>query len=399
MPSLITVLGSCLVAASAAVAADRPANHAGEPWWSNPPAATSPAAGPKITEYGPAASRLQAQSHGNRAAGPRVGQVGRICSRSARPAAAAIRCPPPSNKIPPRRPAANAARQEPPDRPIAVGPPRARRQQPRPSASLAPQPASGRHRPPRRLRPRRRPHPPPPAAASGVCRAAGPGQSQRQECPGQEFAAERDDHGRRQPGDRAGAFLHRRLGHAQDRSARIAAAAQGGLRDPRPRPARGPPASATAALRQQAAAGLDHARRHRDPDRSDRSAGGRSHRRHLPAGPSQERHDGLPPGLPAVGPQVAANRRNSTISSPPARGGSGIAGRKNMLEREELQIANCKLQIANLQIASRSASCRRNCRSRWLLLLSLALLSASLPRRPGPRMRAAGRWRSTCRRN
>ncbi len=57
MPSLITVLGSCLVAAgtmypwSAAVAADRPVNPAGEPWWSNPPTAASPVAGPKVAEY------------------------------------------------------------------------------------------------------------------------------------------------------------------------------------------------------------------------------------------------------------------------------------------------------------------------------------------------------------
>src|SRR5271157_208256 len=54
MPSLITVLGSCLVAASAAAAADRPANPAGEPWWSNPPTAASPASGPKVPEYGAA---------------------------------------------------------------------------------------------------------------------------------------------------------------------------------------------------------------------------------------------------------------------------------------------------------------------------------------------------------
>jgi len=79
MPSLITVLGSFLVAAgtmypwSAAVAADRPpvgydrtsqaADPApGSPWWSNPPT-TTPSAdpeyrvpGPKVTEYAPARS-------------------------------------------------------------------------------------------------------------------------------------------------------------------------------------------------------------------------------------------------------------------------------------------------------------------------------------------------------
>ena len=54
MHSLIALLGSCLIAASAAVAADRPANHAPEPWWSNPTAATSPGSGPKIMEYGTA---------------------------------------------------------------------------------------------------------------------------------------------------------------------------------------------------------------------------------------------------------------------------------------------------------------------------------------------------------
>ncbi len=80
MPSLITLLGSCLVAASVAAAADRPANQAGEPWWSNPstadhenaagtrhseqssslPGAGSAPAdpeyrvpGPKVTEYAP----------------------------------------------------------------------------------------------------------------------------------------------------------------------------------------------------------------------------------------------------------------------------------------------------------------------------------------------------------
>ena len=57
MPSFMTVLGSCLIAASAAVAADRPANPAGEPWWSNPPTASSPAAEPKAAEYPPAAAR------------------------------------------------------------------------------------------------------------------------------------------------------------------------------------------------------------------------------------------------------------------------------------------------------------------------------------------------------
>lgn len=56
MPSLVTLLGSCFLAASAAAAADRPADQAREPWWSNPPTAESPASGPKIMEYGPAAA-------------------------------------------------------------------------------------------------------------------------------------------------------------------------------------------------------------------------------------------------------------------------------------------------------------------------------------------------------
>ncbi|MEI8375012.1 MAG: flagellar biosynthetic protein FliO [Planctomycetota bacterium] len=54
MHSLIALLGPCLVAASAAVAADRPANPASEPWWSGPTSATSPGSGPKIVEYGTA---------------------------------------------------------------------------------------------------------------------------------------------------------------------------------------------------------------------------------------------------------------------------------------------------------------------------------------------------------
>ena len=49
-------------------------------------------------------------------------------------------------------------------------------------------------------------------------------------------------------------------------------AAQRGGRGPRPRTAGGPSADAPAPLRQQAAAGLGHSHRRRDPDRSDRSA-------------------------------------------------------------------------------------------------------------------------------
>ena len=52
MALLITVLGSCVVAASSAVAADRPANPAGPAWWSNPPSVASPVSGPKVPEYG-----------------------------------------------------------------------------------------------------------------------------------------------------------------------------------------------------------------------------------------------------------------------------------------------------------------------------------------------------------
>ncbi|MGO9108763.1 MAG: flagellar biosynthetic protein FliO [Thermoguttaceae bacterium] len=54
MPSLIIVLGSCLVAASAADVTDRPANPARDPWWSKPPNATSPASEPTVPEYGSA---------------------------------------------------------------------------------------------------------------------------------------------------------------------------------------------------------------------------------------------------------------------------------------------------------------------------------------------------------
>ena len=80
MPSLITLLGSCLAAAgtmypwSAAVAADLPANPAAEPWWSNPPPAVSPLSGPKITEHDRRrVAAAAAQGRGNRVA-RRAGQ-------------------------------------------------------------------------------------------------------------------------------------------------------------------------------------------------------------------------------------------------------------------------------------------------------------------------------------
>ena len=73
MRFLIAVLGSCLAAASAAVAADRPLNPAGEPWWSNPPTATSPLSGPKITEYAPATTAGSAARAAENAPPRRVG--------------------------------------------------------------------------------------------------------------------------------------------------------------------------------------------------------------------------------------------------------------------------------------------------------------------------------------
>jgi len=55
MPSLlISVLGSCLVAASAATAADRPTDPDGKPLWLNPPTAASPISGSKAAEHDPA---------------------------------------------------------------------------------------------------------------------------------------------------------------------------------------------------------------------------------------------------------------------------------------------------------------------------------------------------------
>src|SRR5580692_2876842 len=54
MPFNIALLGSCLIAATTAIAAERPANSGPEPWWSNPPSVTLSPAGPKITEYGAA---------------------------------------------------------------------------------------------------------------------------------------------------------------------------------------------------------------------------------------------------------------------------------------------------------------------------------------------------------
>ena len=61
MPALITVLGSCLIAASAAVAADRPADHAADPWWLNSPSAASPASGSNTTGYAAAATDPRSQ--------------------------------------------------------------------------------------------------------------------------------------------------------------------------------------------------------------------------------------------------------------------------------------------------------------------------------------------------
>src|SRR5580698_10506939 len=73
MPLLVTVLGSCLMAASAAVSADRPANSGPEAWWSNPPTAASTASGAKTPEYG---SAVAAGSGSNTVEFPTLGHTG-----------------------------------------------------------------------------------------------------------------------------------------------------------------------------------------------------------------------------------------------------------------------------------------------------------------------------------
>ncbi len=73
MALLITVLGSCVVAASSAVAADRPANPAGPAWWSNPPSVASPVSGPKVPDYGSAVAAGSGSSAAEIALPGRVG--------------------------------------------------------------------------------------------------------------------------------------------------------------------------------------------------------------------------------------------------------------------------------------------------------------------------------------
>jgi len=89
MYSFITGLGSCLIAASAAVAADRPANHAPEPW-SNPTPVLSPVSGPKIIEYGPAASADSKLNAAETEPHRRAGQVAEFA-----PDPPGLRCPDP----------------------------------------------------------------------------------------------------------------------------------------------------------------------------------------------------------------------------------------------------------------------------------------------------------------
>ncbi len=125
MPALITVLGSCLVAASgamyswSAVAADRPANPPGEPWWNNPPTATGTTSGPGLTDPGPAdhdqgdkaPDTLPAAGSGARIAEVAPpGGAGLVAEFAPDPpgtrhsdGAPAAGRPPPSNKMPRRR--------------------------------------------------------------------------------------------------------------------------------------------------------------------------------------------------------------------------------------------------------------------------------------------------------
>ena len=121
-----------------------------------------------------------------------------------------------------------------------------------------------RHMP--RSRPRRRRHP-----GCGAPRASGrppqpprPARRPLDRLPSLAPMAERFGH-------RAGAFPRRRLGVAPGGAEVRHPPARRSGRGPRPRPPGRPPADAPAPLRQQAAAGLRHSHRRRDPHRSHRS--------------------------------------------------------------------------------------------------------------------------------
>jgi flagellar protein FliO/FliZ len=72
---IIAALGFFLAAASAAIAADRPATPAGEPWWLNPPSGAPPDSATKPVEYAPATAGRPAPKAGDVTPPPHADQV------------------------------------------------------------------------------------------------------------------------------------------------------------------------------------------------------------------------------------------------------------------------------------------------------------------------------------
>ena len=416
MPSIIALLGSCLVAAgtiypwSAAVAADRPANPAGEPW-SNPPAADHEYVVPAPLR-GHRFRSTELRRSDRRSTLP---PIRRICS-------APTCCPPPSNKIshrppttstrcPRRNPCAGGKNESGGDgrrrdsQAAAASSARARCDSPRAAApgrwgtrrvqrSEAGGQRSDLRSPTSDLRPPTSDLRPPTSDLRPPCRR------------GQELAAGSHDHGRRQPGDRAGAVLHRRLGHAQDRSSWIAVVAQGGLRRPRPRPL---------GARQQVQllrcgnklllvsitpGGAETLTEVTDPLEVDRIAGicQQAHPKSATTAFRQVFQQ-LAPGHRRVPTCDGRSRRTFGTRRSPAPGHATetvpLGGKKCLVKRKsEFGITNLKSQISNLgfpisnlksQIAGRSQQCpgflRQSCLP-WPYCWPVPW-----PPRPAPRMR------------
>ena len=170
----------------------------------------------------------------------------------------------------------------------------------------------------RSRRQRRTPLGPGPARSPAAPAAAGR-QPQQRVGQGQQRAPVGIDRGR-QPGDRAGHLLRGRLAVAAGNAAGNGGAPQGSRRSPGPRTAERPATNAPAPLRQQAAAGLGHARRRGDADRNHRSGGDRPPGRTMPAGAAQQRHGHVPPRVPALRPARRRDGMQPTITKATASG-------------------------------------------------------------------------------
>ncbi len=237
----IVVLGSCLLAASAAGAAEPPANSAGQPWPPNQPPAASPALAPKDAEIGvavangPSARPPESGIGVATGAGPKPAEI----ALPARAGAAAEYAPdPPGLRSPDALPAVFQQDTEPSahalttsaSTPAASAPASAPSEpakplEPPPQATLVPLPL------PVQL-PATAPAAgyPPPSPSSGTSAAATPsspaaqspstaplslGSHADKNAAGRNSPLSAIDHRRRQPGDRARAVPGRRLGHAQ----------------------------------------------------------------------------------------------------------------------------------------------------------------------------------------